>query len=141
MSVNPLDRTDQRLIRLVNDLGDPLVETQTVAEEVELGFQETRSRLDTLAEQGWIDGHSGDGQRIWQVTSKAGLLVRTNREPPDEDDDDDIIDAEEEGEKQEVTEEQEQEDREEQEQKEAEGEQEEAEEEAATEGDEESGEA
>ena len=139
MSVNPLDRTDQRLIRLVNDLGDPLVETQTVAEEVDLGFQETRSRLDTLAEQGWIDGHSGDGQRIWQVTSKAGLLVRTNREPPDEDEDDDIIDAEEE--QQEDAEEQGQEDTEEQEQKEAEGEQEEAEEEAATEGDEESGEA
>lgn len=102
MSVNPLDRTDQRLIRLVNDLGDPLVETQTVAEEVDLGFQETRSRLDTLAEQGWIDGHSGDGQRVWQVTSKAGLLVRTNREPPDEDEDDDIIEAEEEAEGQET---------------------------------------
>ena len=103
MSVNPLDRTDQRLIRLVNDLGDPLVETQTVAEAVDLGFQETRGRLDTLAEQGWIDGHSGDGQRVWQVTSKAGLLVRTNSEPPgEEDEDDDIIDAEEEAEEEET---------------------------------------
>ncbi len=101
MSVNPLDRTDQRLIRLVNDLGDPLVDTQSVAEEVDMGFQETRSRLVTLAEQGWIDGHTGDGQRVWQVTSKAGLLVRTNSEPPDEDDeDDDIIDAEGEAEQQ-----------------------------------------
>ena len=94
--MNPLDRTDQRLIRLVSQYGDPLVETQTLAEEVSLSFQETRSRLGTLAEQGWIDDQPGDGQRQWQVTSKAGLLVRTDSEPPTpEEDDEDIIDAEE----------------------------------------------
>ena len=94
--MNPLDRTDQRLIRLVSQYGDPLVETQTLAEEVSLSFQETRSRLVTLAEQGWIDHQPGDGQRQWQVTSKAGLLVRTDSEPPTpEEDDEDIIDAEE----------------------------------------------
>lgn len=94
--MNPLDRTDQRLIRLVSQYGDPLVETQTLAEEVSLSFQETRSRLGTLAEQGWIDDQPGDGQRQWQVTSKASLLVRTDSEPPTpEEDDADIIDAEE----------------------------------------------
>lgn len=94
MSVTPIDRTDQRLIQLVAELGDPVVETQTLAEEVNLGFQAARDRLDTLEEQGWVASQSGDGQRIWQVSSKASLLVRTDIEPPDDSADDDIIDAE-----------------------------------------------
>lgn len=96
MSVTPLDRTDQTLIRLVNELGDPLVPTQALAEEVELGFQQTLDRLETLEEQGWIQSQRGDGQRRWQVSSKASLLVRTDSEPPSEDDaDEEIIDADE----------------------------------------------
>ena len=97
MSVNPLDRTDHRLIQLVAELGDPLVETQTLAEEVSRGFRETQERLSTLEEQGWVIGQPGDGQRRWQVSSKAGLLVRTDSEAPaDTADSDDIIEAEDE---------------------------------------------
>lgn len=96
MSVNPLDRTDQRLIILVNQLGDPVVETQSIAEEVDLGFQSTLDRLESLEDQGWIAGQRGDGQKVWQVSSKASLLIRTDSEPPEDDgDDEDIIDAEE----------------------------------------------
>lgn len=95
MSVTPIDRTDQRLIQLVAELGDPVVETQTLAEEADLGFQAARDRLDTLEEQGWVASQAGDGQRIWQVSSKASLLVRTDIEPPDDTDDEDIIDADE----------------------------------------------
>lgn len=96
MSVNPLDRTDHRLIQLVAELGDPLVETQTLAEEVSRGFQETQARLSTLEEQGWVIGQPGDGQRRWQVSSKAGLLVRTDSAAPDDTDAGDIIEAEDE---------------------------------------------
>lgn len=95
MSVNPLDRTDQRLIILVNQLGDPLVETQSIAEEVDMGFQATLDRLEGLEDNGWIASQRGDGQQVWQVSSKAGLLIRTDSEPPDAEDDEDIIDAEE----------------------------------------------
>lgn len=93
MSVNPLDRTDQRLIQLVATLADPLVDTQTLADEISRGFQETRERLETLEEQGWVVSQDGDGQRKWQVSSKASLLVRTDAEPPDDDDTEDIIDG------------------------------------------------
>lgn len=95
MSVTPIDRTDQRLIQLVAELGDPVVETQTIAEAADLGFQSARDRLDTLEEQGWVASQAGDGQRIWRASSKASLLVRTDIDPPDETDDEDIIDAEE----------------------------------------------
>lgn len=94
MSVTPIDRTDQRIIQLVSELGDPQVETQAVAEAVDLGFQATRDRLQDLEEQGWVAGQPGDGQPVWQVSSKASLLVRTDSEPPDDSEDEDIIDAE-----------------------------------------------
>lgn len=101
MSVNPLDQTDQKLIILVNQLGDPVVDTQSLAEEVDLTFQATQDRLETLAEQGWITGDSGTGHTVWQVSSKASLLIRTDSKPPTEPektdgDDEDIIDADEE---------------------------------------------
>jgi DNA-binding FadR family transcriptional regulator len=94
MSVTPIDRTDQRIIQLVSELGDPLVGTQDLAEAVDLGFQATRDRLQDLEEQGWVAGQPGDGQQVWQVSSKASLLVRTDSEPPGERGDEDIIDAE-----------------------------------------------
>lgn len=101
MSVNPLDQTDQKLIILVNRLGDPVVDTQRLAEEVDLSFQATQDRLETLAEQGWITGDSGRGHPSWQVSSKASLLIRTDSPPPTEPEgteDEDIIDADEEAE-------------------------------------------
>ena len=95
MSVNPLDRTDQRLIQLVATLGDPTVDTQDLTEEVSLGFEATRERLETLEDQGWVVGQRDDGQWAWQVSSKAGLLVRTDAEPPTDEPDEDIIKADE----------------------------------------------
>lgn len=95
MSVNPIDRTDEKLIHLVNDLGDPTVETQEIAEEVDLGFQRTKDRLETLENQGWIDGQTVEGKQAWQVASKSGLLVRTDSGlSAVNQDDPDIIDAE-----------------------------------------------
>lgn len=96
MSVTPLDSTDQRLIQLVNELGDPLVSTGTLAEELSLGYEDALKRLEMLEEHSWIVGQSGTGEREWRVSSKASLLVRIDRDlPPDlEEPGEDVIDAE-----------------------------------------------
>ncbi|MFW5905914.1 MAG: hypothetical protein ACOCUO_03630 [archaeon] len=100
MSVTPLDSTDQRLIRLVSYLGDPLVETEALADELSIGYQETQTRLEMLEEHGWVARDSDGGRQRWQVSSKASLLLRSDDTAPvarsGRGESDDIIEAEDE---------------------------------------------
>ncbi|MFB6112474.1 MAG: hypothetical protein ABEJ58_00050 [Halodesulfurarchaeum sp.] len=77
MAVTPIDSTDQRIIQLVSELGDPLVRTQQVAAELDIGYQDTQARLEMLAENGWVSAETDHAEPMWQVSAKASLLVRT----------------------------------------------------------------